>query len=305
MKCAYYGCLVIVQLICCSLHCQYYFSANNKTEPELLWELGASAGAMNCLTDIGGATGKGKKFVKDINWNQAQFGGSIFVSAAWHDQFAIRLQGSMGRIAGNDQVLKNSSGVARNRYLRNLQFRTNIKELAITGEIYPLLILNSRRGPSLLSPYIAGGAGFFNYTPQAWINNTWIDLRPLHTEGEGFKEYPDRHTYSSTTWCIPVGAGIKYDAAGLINLRFEILYRITGTDYLDDVSSRYVDPALFSKYLTVAQSKLAATLADRSAEITPGAKNNMNDIRGNANNKDAYFSFMLAASISLGRVQRK
>ena len=57
MKPAYYGCLVMCQLICYSLQCQYYFSASNKTEPELLWEMGASAGVMNCLTDIGGKNG--------------------------------------------------------------------------------------------------------------------------------------------------------------------------------------------------------------------------------------------------------
>jgi hypothetical protein len=305
MKCAYYSCLVIAQLICYSLHCQYYFSANNKTEPELLWESGVSAGAMNCLTDIGGTNGTGKKFIKDINWNQTQFGGSLFVSATWHYVFGIRLEAAVGRVAGSDKVLKNSSGIARNRYFRNLQFRTNITEMTIASELNPLLILNSAREPSLLSPYIMCGIGFLHYNPQAWINNTWTDLRPLHTEGEGFKEYPDRSTYKSITWCVPTGAGVKYDAAGLINLHFEILYRFTGTDYLDDVSKRYIDPSLFTKYLTPAQSVLAVALADRSAEITAGSKNNSNDIRGNPKDRDAYFSFMLTAGIALGRLQRK
>jgi hypothetical protein len=305
MKCTYYGCLVMAQLMFHSVQCQFYFFSGNKTEPELLWELGASAGAMNCLTEIGGANGKGKKFIKDINWNQTQLGGSLFVSATWHYFFAIRLEAAMGRVAGSDEVLKNSSGIARNRYLRNLQFRTNITEGAASGEFYPLLIANKNSEISFLSPYIIAGIGLFHYNPQAWLNDTWIDLRPLHTEGEGFKEYPDRHPYKPITWCIPIGAGVKYDAAGLINLRFEIVYRLTGTDYLDDASTMYIDPSLFSKYLSPTQSMLAAKLADSSAEITAGNKNNVNDIRGNPANRDAYFSFMFKMSLVLGRMQRK
>ena len=49
----------------------------------------------------------------------------------------------------------------------------------------------------------------------------------------------------------------------------------------------------------------AIKLADRSAEITAGAKNNENDIRGNPKDRDAWFSFMLTISIALGREQRK
>ena len=67
MKCAYYSCLIIGQLLGYALHSQYYFTANQQPEPELLWEAGVSTGAMNCLTDLGGNSGTGKKFIKDIN----------------------------------------------------------------------------------------------------------------------------------------------------------------------------------------------------------------------------------------------
>ena len=306
MKCACCCCLAIIcQLISHSLHCQFYFSSNNRTEPELLWELGAAAGAMNCLTDIGGNKGKGSKFIKDINWNQTQLACDAFVSATWHYLFSVRLQAAMGHASGNDQVLNNSTGAARNRYLRNLQFTTSIAEATVSTELYPLIILDKNRSIPLLSPYLIAGVGCFHYNPKAWLKNEWIDLRPLHTEGEGFREYPGRHTYSSFSWCAPVGAGIKYDAAGFIDLRLEILYRFTGTDYLDDVSTRYIDPSLFSKYLSPAQSQLAVTLADRSGEITTGAMNANNAVRGNPTNRDAYFSFMISISIVLGRVAAK
>ena len=305
MKYVYCGGLVIGQLLCIALNSQSYFSSSNNPEPELLWEIGGAAGVMNCLTDIGGKNGLGKKFIKDINWNQTQFCGSFFVSAAWRSQYAIRLQATAGQIAGNDDVLKNSNGVARSRYLRNLQFRTNIIEIAVLSEWHVRTLLNKNSDLPLFSPYLVAGAGCFNYHPQALLNHVWVDLRPLHTEGEGFKEYPGHHEYKTFSWCIPMGIGLKYDAAKLVNLRFEILYRCTGTDYLDDVSSSYIDPLLFSKYLSPTAAAMAVQLADRSEALPGGVKNSNNAIRGNPTNKDAFFSCMLTVSIALGRAQRK
>jgi len=127
----------------------------------------------------------------------------------------------------------------------------------------------------------------------------------LHTEGQGFKEYPQRSDYSTLSWCIPAGAGVKYDASGLLNCRFEMVYRFTGTDYLDDVSRQYIDASLFGKYLSPANAITATALADRSGELAGGTKNNNNAIRGNPANKDAWFSCMFTISIALGRIQRK
>jgi len=305
MRYCCYGCLVMIQLVCCQLHGQSYFSTNNNPEPEILWELGFSAGAINCLTDIGGKSGTGKKFIKDINWNKTQFCGGLFASATWQSGIALRLEATFGQVTGSDDVLKNTTGIAKARYLRNLHFRTAVLEGAVISEWQLLTLLDKSRDPPLLSPYLAAGIGIFSYNPQAFVNNVWVDLRPLHTEGEGFAEYPDRKVYKSTSWCVPAGAGIRYDASGLINLRLEILYRFTGTDYLDDVSTRYADPSLFRKYLSATTATLATQLADRSKELAGNSINNINDIRGNPNNKDAYFSLSLKISIALGRDGRK
>jgi len=304
MKCAYVSCLAIAQLLCHFIYSQYYFSSNNRVEPEVLWEAGISAGVMNCLTDIGGANGAGKKFIKDINWNQVQAGVSLFANASWHYQFGIRFSVTAGHVSGSDAVLKNSSGVATNRYLRNLQFKTHIVEGSVAAELYPLMIFTDRN-VSVLSPYLLAGIGGFYYSPKAWFNNHWVDLRSMHTEGEGFIEYPDRNAYGPITWCTPVGAGIRYDAAGLFNFRFELVYRFTGTDYLDDVSKGYIDASVFNRHLPANESLVASQLADRSSELAQGVKHSANDIRGNPSNKDAWFSAMLSASVVLGRVRHK
>jgi hypothetical protein len=52
------------------LSAQYYFYDNNYYETPILFELGASVGVMNCLTDLGGGKGVGKKFVKDVNMSK-------------------------------------------------------------------------------------------------------------------------------------------------------------------------------------------------------------------------------------------
>jgi len=299
------GCMMASLFICRALQGQFYFYSNNKTEPELSWELGGSIGIMNCLTDIGGKSGVGEKFIKDINWNKTRFCGSILVSASWQSKYAIRLEVTPGQVTGSDDVLKTTTGIARSRYYRNLHFKTNLIELALLGELHMLPLLFKNSESVLLSPYIIAGIGFFNYNPQAKLHGVWIDLRSLHTEGEGFKEYNGRNTYKTLSWCIPAGAGVKYDASGLINLRFEMLYRFTSTDYLDDVSNTYIDPSLFRKYLTPTAAALAAKLYDRSAELPGGSANSNNAIRGNPSNKDAFFSFLFKISIALGRVERK
>ena len=305
MKCVYCSCLVIGQLLGHALHSQYYFTANHQPEPELMWEAGIAAGAMNCLTDLGGSNGKGKKFLRDINWNQVQFCGSLFASATWQSLYGIRLQATAGQAAGTDDVLQKQLGPARNRYLRHLHFKTSILELAALAEIHILTLLRKSPDLPLFSPYLLAGAGFFSYTPKALLNQRWVSLRPLHTEGQGFTEYPDRASYQPLSWCFPLGAGIKYDAGRLLNFRVELLYRVTGTDYLDDVSKQYIDPSLFSKYLPANEAGMAVKLADRSTELTGGRSNPENSIRGNPGNKDAYFSLQLSASIALGRMPRK
>lgn len=304
MKCNYYGCLAACLFICYALNGQYYFSSSHGLEPDPAWEAGISAGALNCLTDIGGNNGPGKRFIKDINWNQTQPCAGLLVSATWQSLIALRLNATVGVLKGNDNVLQSSTDEASSRYLRNLHFRTTVIELALAAELHLFTLIYPSGQSPLFSPYISAGFGFFHYNPQAFLQNRWIDLRPMHTEGQGFAEYPDRRVYSNLSWCFPAGAGIKYDGSGLFKWRFELVYRFTGTDYLDDVSQRYIDASLFSKYMPSSTAAVAAALADRSAELAGGMKNGANAIRGNPTNKDAWFSCMFTVSIPLDRLRK-
>ena len=65
---------------------------------------------------------------------------------------------------------------------------------------------------------------------------------------------------------IPFGVGVKYCINERINVGFEIVHRVTGTDYLDDVSTTYVDPSIFPT-LPDGDPSPAYLLHDRSYEV--------------------------------------
>src|SRR4029078_3681043 len=157
------------------------------------------------------------------------------------------------------------------RKQRNLDFKTNMFEAYMAVAVFPLMLLygyDPDYNPKY-SPYIFGGSGMFTYNPKGSItdqngNVTWHDLAPLRTEGQGVEEYPDRKPYSLTQLNIPFGGGIKYMATDRLNLAVEVLYRETFTDYIDDLSKDYVDPALFDKYLSPANAIIAKQINDKA-----------------------------------------
>lgn len=78
-----------------------------------------------------------------------------------------------------------------------------------------------------------------------------VKLRPLQTEGKA---------YSPIGVAIPFGLGFRYKLAKNWDLAFEVGWRYTFTDYLDDVSSTYGDP--------MKMSALGRLMSFKSAYIT-------------------------------------
>jgi len=90
---------------------------------------------------------------------------------------------------------------------------------------------------------------------------------------------------------------MKYELSPLVNLRGEFVYRMLTTDYLDDVSTNYIDPTVYAlNGFTGTRLENALYLNNRETngqKTAPGGK------RGSPTNKDAYFSFNLKLSVSL------
>jgi hypothetical protein len=281
--------------------CQYFYNAWYYNY-DLVWEAGISVGLMNCLTDIGGRKGNGKPFAKDIDWRSSSPCFNIHFSATYKDKIAVRFDAYTGLARAGDSVLKTRDPDPSGRYARNLSFRSRIYELQLAAEIHPLFFaLNSQDDPPALSPYVLTGISYFHFNPQARLYGRWHDLQPLRTEGQGFAEYKERQPYSLHQWAIPLGLGIRYETGPLLNIRLEIVHRFLFTDYLDDVSTTYIDPAHFLHYLDPEPAALARQLYSRMDEIRQGSIPAPGTQRGNRKNNDAYFSVLL----KVGYVFRK
>ncbi|HMI78424.1 MAG TPA: hypothetical protein VK484_06495 [Ferruginibacter sp.] len=277
------------------LFAQYPYRDDIYYENALTYELGGSIGAMNSFTDLGGRKGIGKKFIKDLNVRNTQFTGSIFLSAVYKYAIALRIEATWGSVKADDKILEAVKETTLGRYDRNLSFKTLINEVTLVAEIHPLYFKKHTGGERLprLSPYLLGGIGFFSFNPKAKLRDEWIELQPLSTEGQGFSEYPTRKPYKLKQLNFPVGAGIKYKISPLFNFSAECVYRILSTDYLDDVSTNYIDQNVFANHFTGGQLLNALLLNDRQRELNPSHIPLKGDIRGNPKNNDAYFTINL------------
>lgn len=283
------------------LQAQYQLNEDLYFTKDIIYEVGASLGVMNCFTDLGGQKGIGKNFIKDQNINNSQVDASVYVSLMYKYALALRLEVTLGHVKADDKKLESVKETTYGRYDRNLSFKSKINEVALIAEIHPLYFKKRYDGDKLprLSPYLLGGVGFFIFKPQAKLNDQWVDLQPLSTEGQGFAEYPDRKPYKLTQLVCPVGVGVKYKVSPLLNVSLECASRILFTDYLDDVSKTYIDPNIYNQYFTGTQLTNALQLNDRQKEINPTHSSSMGEQRGNPSKNDSYFTFNIRVAALL------
>ena len=181
---------------------------------------------------------------------------------------------------------------------RNLHFRSDIFEVSGQIEINFLSyeIGDQRR---YFTPYLFLGIGVFRFNPQAELNGRWFDLQPLGTEGQGIDGFENR--YPLTQVSIPFGVGYKFNLWGSFGAAVEWGIRRTFTDYLDDVSTNYVNPSILQEE----NGPLAAELADRSF-VALGADGTNTDMqRGETNRNDWYIftGFMITYKIGQPRIK--
>ncbi|GHS84735.1 hypothetical protein FACS1894201_03510 [Bacteroidia bacterium] len=225
----------------------------------------------------------GAFYLGDINpsgvFAQIQAAGGAVYRYNLSTRWAVRINGIYGYVRADDVRLDNP---------RNLGFRSSITELSAIAEFNFREYFTGSRTKYRFSPYLFGGVGVFFYNPQASYydaiteETSWVDLRPLSTEGQGLLDFPNRKMYSLAQIAIPFGLGFKYSLSKKIAISLEWGMRKTFTDYIDDVSTTYVDPNI----LLAEIGQLAASLADRSE--TPNA---IGSARGNSNTKDWYSFF--------------
>lgn len=288
--------------------CNHLPSFSQSTESSSFFEAGLSIGPTNFLGDLGGNQGKGTKFIKDNNFPMTKFMIGGYLTYQPNEWLGFRLAVNRGTLEGDDAIIKAKGGLEEARKYRNQNFRSRLTEAMLLVEFYPTVFLEDDPSDVFLKlrPYGVFGAGIFHFNPQGTdpLTGNWVDLKPLHTEGEGFPEYPGRKEYKLTQVNIPLGFGAKYFLSETVNLGLEIIHRTTFTDYIDDVSTTYVDPSVFYAHLPLAQAQLAQRMANKSGNNGATTPYAVGMKRGTATNNDAYFSINLKLGIRLGQGNR-
>jgi hypothetical protein len=186
------------------------------------------------------------------------------------DRISARAEATWFTLKGSDAKADDGS-----RKRRNLSFTSSNFELSFTGAInlYPNGNRYYRR-PGF-NIYGFGGVGVVYFNPKAEYQGTKYALEPLHTEGK---------SYSRVGLVIPFGLGVRLKVGPNVNVAFEGGYRKTFTDYLDDVSTVYPNPADLSSPIAVA---LSNRYIDNNGKPDP-ARGVPGLQRGDPKHKDGY-----------------
>ncbi len=183
------------------------------------------------------------------------------------NRISVRSELTWFQLTGDD-----SQASDNDRNYRNLNFVANNFELNATGaiDLFPAGQRFYQRAK--INVYGFAGFGVLYSNPKTKYDGKKYALQPLQTEGV---------KYSRFQAVIPYGIGARIMVTPFMNLAIEGGYRLTFTDYLDDVSTVHKDPLSFT-------DPIAAALSDRRAEVgqptaAPGTR------RGNPEKNDSYF----------------
>jgi opacity protein-like surface antigen len=240
------------------------------------------------LTILGGFSNyQGDLQTKNLTLNQANLAVGAGLQYDFTPHIAARLGFNYGSLEADD---KQNSGLLR---ARNLNFHTKIVEGSLLLQ-YTLFDLSDKR----LSPYVFAGAAIYHFDPYTYdtLGNK-IFLKPLSTEGQGLSQYPNRKEYKLTQFAIPFGGGIKFRVSDNVTLGYEFGIRKLFTDYIDDVSTTYVDPLVLASQ----RGLKAVEMSYRGGELKGGNPNYpaINTKRGGKAD-DWYYITGLTLTIGLG-----
>jgi hypothetical protein len=239
---------------------------------------------------IGTSTYWGDLNSTDFTTNLKNSGLAVEVSgrAIYSRYLGVRLNLAYGNVNGNDNRATNLW-----QRERNLSFKSHIIEFAALGEFY----FFEYDEESVFVPYMTAGLSVFHFDPRTKLNGVEYRLQPLGTDGQRLSGYGN--PYSLIRSSLLFGAGGKIKLTEKLNLSLDLIARRAFTDYLDDVSTNYVN---FNEFLSNGQV-LTANLANRMHEFR-GSNELMNlptgSQRGGAKVKDYYFFTMVGINFTVG-----
>ncbi|NSL87042.1 outer membrane beta-barrel protein [Chitinophaga sp. Mgbs1] len=253
------------------------------------WHVGAFVGITNYSGDL-------VKQKVDLKYTRPALG--LLVRRDINRYLSIRGAFTWGIVTGADSTSSDKALLAR-----NLSFKSNVFEGSLIAELNFLDIEEKN-----FTPYVFLGVGGFGFDPFAKdLSGNKVRLRPLGTEGQGLPEYPGRQPYDLFSFSFPFGAGVKAILNDHWTLGFEIGLRPTLTDYLDDVSTNYVDQNTLLAYRGQKSVDMAYRGDEVSGKLIPGIYPRDGEVRGSAKYKDWYsfsgvtITYRLGGSSGWGR----
>ena len=218
---------------------------------------------------------------KSITLSQMRLMGSIGARYDLSEHLTARSYLTLSSLQADDK--KGTASMQQ----RNLNFKTRLLDWELTAQ-YNLFSLNDR----WWTPYAFAGVGLFHfnpYTEDTGANKTF--LKPLSTEGQGFQ--PGVKEYKLTQFSLPFGFGVDYSLNEDMRVGLEFGYRKLFTDYLDDVSTVYVDQSA----LLAARGQTAVDLAWRGDEKGGQPYPAAGFTRGNPESRDGYYYIALTFTV--------
>lgn len=278
-------------------------------EAQYLWDYGITIGGANYLGDIGGTDEPRKDFVYDMKLKETRYVFGAYLRRRISRSFNVKLAGSYGKIGGDDLNTNYAP-----RKARNLNFTNTIKEVSLLAE-YTLYSDNDFGGRGLYNPNfrvygMAGIAGFMHDPIGEYRGNNpafagqSVNLRELRTEGQ-------ENEYEVQGISIPMGFGFYFTYDRKYRFGWEMGYRVTFTDYLDDISTVYAldselgdDPERIAYAMQTTPELIAEIYPndpeqiwqyDYSPESFPPAGER--NPRGISDNKDGYLFMNISAGL--------
>ena len=241
-------------------------------------EVHIGIGASNFLGELGGANQIGTDGFRDLELLATRLAFTAGLRHRMSQRFYINTDFSYGRLSGDDALTLEFF-----RNYRNLNFKTNIYELTCnleyafvkdkSGARYRLKGVRGHKAYEF-SMYGFIGFGGFYFNPKGEYQGRWIELQPLKTENVD---------YNRLQFVVPVGVGIKYGIDRRWAVGFQYGLRKTFTDYIDDVSTVYIDPDILREN----GGEIAVQMANKSSGEFPYITY-VGEQRGDPTDKDAY-----------------
>jgi len=290
--------------------------------------------SVNALNYYGDLAPRPTRFSTDISFTRPGLG--LYWNYRMGSRISLQTQFMYGTLRASDNSADQGdleNGVFR--YRRNLSFRNNIMELSVVGvvDLFPNQNTYISRVP--FTPYAYLGVAGVLHNPQAQAPATdlsgnplaeagqWVDLRPLGTEGQFSNlDATDANSgiqpYQTLQLAIPFGLGVRLRLTEVLDASFDIGFRYTFTDYLDDVSQNYVDLGVLGSDLARAMSYRTGELGALSSPYSYQGRNGTtytvqagygseapDNLRGNKDDNDIYMVTSIRLSYILGATFHK